>query len=130
MACTPIRYWWDCSVGICGQKRDGCPAMPKVDVRRARSSQSKLPIKPIHVRSYSLQMDSTEMRISFATRFQLALFRWQAASPREICTPVTPIRLRVHKMEPVRCRLHFCTAMCAWEWVMLMDGILLAVNSA
>src|SRR5215213_1890429 len=130
MACTPIRYWLDCSAEICGQKRAGCPAMPKVDARPARSSQSKLPIKPIHVRSYSSQMDSTETRISFATRFQQALFRWQAASPRGICTPVTPIRLRVHKMEPVRYRLHFCMATCAWEWVMLMDGIQLAVNSA
>src|SRR5215212_7200922 len=130
MACTPIRYWLDCWAGICEQKRAGCPAMPKVHARRAPSSQSKLPIKPIHVRSYSLQMDSTEMRISFATLFQLALFRWQAASPRGICTPVTPIRLRVHKMEPVRYRLHFCTVTCAWEWAMLMDGILLVVNSA
>src|SRR5215213_7716918 len=130
MACTPIPYWWDCPVEKRGQTRAGCPAMPKVHARRARSSQSKLPIKPIHVRSYSLQMDSTEMRISFATRFQLALFRWQAASHRGICTPVTPIRLRVHKMEPVRCRLHFCTVTYAWGWAMLMDGIQLAVNSA
>src|SRR6266540_2115965 len=110
-------------------KRAGCLDTLKVVARPAHNFPNKLPIKPTHAPSFSLQTVSMETRINCVVLFRLDLFLWRAVFLPGICTPVIPTRSQVRRTEPARWLRRSYAVTCAWESAPHMDGTRWAASS-
>src|SRR5215510_3740022 len=102
MACTTTPFWLLCWLVTCKPKHAGCPVTHRAAVRRDHNYPGRLLNKRNCVHFFSLLMVSMGMRINYAVRYLLDLFRWLVPFRPEICIRAIPTRLQVHRLGLVR----------------------------